>query len=516
MLAAAVLAVLAYGCLPSTWETQETAEPDVSGQVDADPAETVATAVPEVSEVSEPPATVRDCPPRDAADDLVIDTTDAVLGSVQVSRALYDCAEEIGLAFADDSEAILTLAARGIGGPLLLIESWSEPEPMLEIRRLAPQRIVAAGFNEQRLSQRLAGFDIEWVPVNPVAALPPRDAPPKRVWIVGNAEQAAVFGSLVSQIDAAAVTATAGDDLRAMPLADRAMLRDAALVELHADLGPDAAWQLEVIRRGDEVPGGGLLMFESGRARRLVAMYGHPATSQLGVLGEQDPSEGVARLASIAEGYDADGSDVVLAFEIIATVASARAGRDGDYSNETALDEIRPWIAEAAANDMYVVLDLQSGRTDFLTQAKHYEEFLRLPHVGLALDPEWRLRPGEVHLQQIGTVDAAEINQVVRWLAGLVRTEALPQKLLILHQFRFSMITNRELVETPAELAVMIHMDGQGPISTKYSTWNALTGEPDARRFYWGWKNFYDEDFPTPTAEQVLAQTPSPLFVSYQ
>ena len=134
---------------------------------------------------------------------------------------------------------------------------------------------------------------------------------------------------------------------------------------------------------------------------------------------------------------------------------------------------------------------------------------------GLALDPEWRLRPGEVHLQQIGTVDAAEINQVVRWLAGLVRTEALPQKLLILHQFRFSMITNRELVETPAELAVMIHMDGQGPIATKYSTWNALTGEPDAHRFYWGWKNFYDEDFPTPTAEQVLAQTPSPLFVSY-
>ena len=433
-----------------------------------------------------------------------------------MSRALYDCADEIGLAFVDDSEAILTLAARGIGGPLLLLESWSALEPMTEIQRLAPERIVAAGINEQRLSQRLSGIDIEWVPVNPTATLPHRDAPPERVWIVGNSEQAAVFGALGSQIDAAALTVSAGDDLRALPGADRAMLRDAAQVELHSDLGPEAAWQLEVVRRGDEVPGGGLLMFEPGRARRLVAMYGHPATSQLGVLGEQDPTEGVARLASIAEGYDADGSDVVLAFEIIATVASARAGRDGDYSNETALDDIRPWVEAAAANDMYVVLDLQSGRTDFLTQAKHYEEFLRLPHVGLALDPEWRLRPGEVHLQQIGTVDAAEINEVVGWLAGLVRDEALPQKLLILHQFRFSMITNRELIETPAELAVMIHMDGQGPINTKYSTWNALTGEPDAHRFYWGWKNFYDEDFPTPTAEQVLAQTPSPLFVSYQ
>ena len=257
-------------------------------------------------------------------------------------------------------------------------------------------------------------------------------------------------------------------------------------------------------------------MFEPDRARRMVAMYGHPSTSQLGVLGEQDPAEGVARLASIAEGYDADGFDVVLAFEIIATVAAATAGRDGDYSNETALDDIRPWIEAAGANDMYVVLDLQSGRTDFLSQAMLYEEFLRLPHVGLALDPEWRLGPDQVHLRQIGSVDAAEINRVARWLADLVRTEALPQKLLILHQFRFSMITNRELVETPPELAVLVHMDGQGAIATKYSTWDALTGERDAGRFYWGWKNFYDEDFPTPTAEQVLRLRPSPLFVSYQ
>ena len=41
---------------------------------------------------------------------------------------------------------------------------------------------------------------------------------------------------------------------------------------------------------------------------------------------------------------------------------------------------------------MYVVLDLQPGRSNFLDQAKLYEPLLRLPHVGLALDPEWRLR----------------------------------------------------------------------------------------------------------------------------
>ena len=385
---------------------------------------------------------------------------------------------------------------------------------MDEIRRLAPERIVAAGFSEQILELQLAGYVVEQVPVDPLATLPVADIAPERVLVVDDASQAAVIGAFGSQIGLAAMAASG--DLRALSSQERQVLRDAAHVEIHVDLGPDAAWQLEVVRRGDELPGGGLLMFGPDDSRRLVAIYGHPTTSQLGVLGEQDPHEGVARLRSIAEGYDADGREVVLAFEIIATVASAQAGRDGDYSNETDLEVIRPWIETAADNDMYVVLDLQSGRTDFLTQAKQYEELLRLPNVGLALDPEWRLKPGQVHLRQIGTVDAAEINQVSAWLADLVRAEALPQKLLLLHQFRFSMITNRELIETPPELAVMIHMDGQGPLNTKYTTWDALIGLPDADRYYWGWKNFYDEDSPTATAPQVLALTPSPLFVSYQ
>ncbi|MYH72810.1 MAG: hypothetical protein F4153_09605 [Acidimicrobiia bacterium] len=203
-------------------------------------------------------------------------------------------------------------------------------------------------------------------------------------------------------------------------------------------------------------------------------------------------------------------------FEIITTVASASAGGDGDYSAMTARDAIRPWIETAAANNMYVVLDLQPGRTDFLTQARVYEEFLRLPHVGLALDPEWRLKPNQVHLQQVGTVDAAEINQVVAWLAGIVREQALPQKLLIVHQFQTSMITNRELIDTPPELAVLIQMDGQGSMRAKYASWNALTGKPDAEKFHWGWKNFYDEDHPNATPEQVLELTPKPKFVSFQ
>ncbi|MYH95630.1 MAG: hypothetical protein F4129_03875 [Acidimicrobiia bacterium] len=360
----------------------------------------------------------------------------------------------------------------------------------------------------------MSDFDFEPAATAGQAATPTPLATPERVWLVANDEQAATLAAHGHQIGNTVIVASG--DLRGLPSQTMKKILDASEVELDPGLSDDALWQLEVIRQGHQIPGGGLLMFESEIERRMVAIYGHPSTSGLGVLGEQGPQEGAERLRSIAQGYDADGAVILPTFEIIATVASAGPGSDGDYSAMTARDVIRPWIETAAANDMYVVLDLQSGRSDFLSQAKVYEEFLLLPHVGLALDPEWRLKPHEVHLQQIGTVDAAEINQVAEWLAGLVREHALPQKLLIVHQFRYSMITNREAIETPPELAVLIHMDGQGSIQAKYNTWNALTTMADADQFHWGWKNFYDEDSPMATPEQVLELSPNTVFVSFQ
>ena len=447
-------------------------------------------------------------------DDLQIFPASLAATSIEISQAVYGCADEVGLAFADDPAAISTLMSRGVGGPLLLVGPWFDIPLMDELGRLGPERVVTAGFDPLVLRYALADFAYEQVAVDQQATFSSKGMSNGRVWLVGNDQQGVALKALGHQIGVG-VFAVSGD-LRALSPETRNAISSASQVEMPTGFDDDSAWQLEVIRRGDELPGGGLLMFDAGFDRRLVAIYGHPSGPGLGVLGEQGPDEGVERLRSIAEGYDADGSVILPTFEIIATVASAGAGDDGDYSAETARSVIRPWAELAAANDMYVVLDLQPGRTDYLTQAKIYEEFLRLPHVGLALDPEWRLKPNEVHLRQIGTVDAEEINQVVEWLAGIVREEALPQKLLILHQFRLQMITNRHLVETPPELAVLIHMDGQGLLGDKYNTWNVLTSQADAHRFYWGWKNFYDEDTPTANPEQVLKAIPTPVFVSFQ
>jgi hypothetical protein len=234
------------------------------------------------------------------------------------------------------------------------------------------------------------------------------------------------------------------------------------------------------------------------------------------VLAEQPPDEAAALAADLAADYAEEGVVVVPAFEIIATVADSRAGDDGNYSNESPPDDLRPWIEAAGDAGLYVLLDLQPGRADFLTQARLYEEFLRLPYVGLALDPEWRLGPDQFHLRQFGSVPAAEVNAVAEWLAGLVREAHLPQKMLLLHQFRLSMIPDRQDITIPAELALVIQMDGQGALDDKYATWAAVTAGTGESGWFWGWKNFYDEDSPMATPGQVLELEPSVVYVSYQ
>jgi len=262
-----------------------------------------------------------------------------------------------------------------------------------------------------------------------------------------------------------------------------------------------------------QLPGGGQVLFPG---RRLVAIYGHPGDDNLGVLGEQSVDAGVQRARDVASGYSSVSPETVIpTFEIITTVASSEAGADGDYSLESTLDHVRPWVDAAGAAGFYVVLDLQPGYTDFLTQAQRYEEFLARPYVGLALDPEWRLAPGERHLEDIGQVSADEVNRVAWWLAELTRRHALPQKLLLLQQFRLDMLPDRAAIQVPPELALVVQMDGLGSQAMKLDTWQAMTVDGPAGVLY-GWKNFFDEDDPLRTPTETVALQPSPVYISYQ
>ncbi|MGY1857951.1 hypothetical protein [Modestobacter sp. SYSU DS0290] len=299
-------------------------------------------------------------------------------------------------------------------------------------------------------------------------------------------------------------------------LVDR-LAAEPSVVVLGADLGaePGLEWKLDTAASGSQLPGGGQLLFPE---HTLIALYGIPGSGALGLLGEQDLPGAIERAKQYADEYrPLVDTTVVPTFEIIATVASASAGPDGNYSAEQDVETLRPWVEAAGEAGLYVVLDLQPGRTDFLTQAKQYQPLLELPYVGLALDPEWRLEPNEVHLRQIGQVGIDEVNQVVTWLADLTRENALPQKLLVLHQFQVRMIIDRERLDTSRdELAILVHVDGQGSQPAKQDTWEVLhRNAPEP--LYWGWKNFIDEDVPMISPRETIEQVhPTPELVTYQ
>ncbi len=264
-----------------------------------------------------------------------------------------------------------------------------------------------------------------------------------------------------------------------------------------------------------ELPWGGRTLLAGNR---LVALYGTPGEPALGVLGEQPLDASLQRARELAASYQPHTQDrVIPTLEIIASVASSSPTANGDYSAEIDADRLRPWVEAAGKAGMYVVLDLQPGRSDFLIQAKAYESLLKLPHVGLALDPEWRVNADQVPLGVIGSVGIDEVNATAGWLAGLVKAGKLPQKLFLVHQFRLDMVRDRERLDMAhgEQLAYMIQMDGHGSQAQKSDTWNVLrTGAPAGISF--GWKNFYDEDSPMLTPQQTVMLSPSPAYVSYQ
>jgi hypothetical protein len=258
-----------------------------------------------------------------------------------------------------------------------------------------------------------------------------------------------------------------------------------------------------------ELPQGGTKIFPE---YRVVAYYGTAGTPTLGVLGEGSPDTMLPKLRRAARGFAGDRK-IQVAYELIATVAQAKPGPDGDYSQMIEESRIQRYVDQARRNKVLVILDLQPGRESFLPQAKRLEKFLVQPHVGLALDPEWRMAKGKVPGRTIGRVGAAEVNSVSGYVSGLVERHKLPEKLFVLHQFRGSMLPDVQKIEKRPGLALVQHVDGFGTRSEKDATWKRLR-RPD--QFHMGYKLFYDEDVKRYQAADVLKFKPVPELISFQ
>jgi hypothetical protein len=452
----------------------------------------------------------------------VVAGTSAASVALGTSKRFYRRAPIAVIASSTDERAqrLAAAAAARLRSPVLIDDAGVRAE----LRRLkTEQTLVIGDTSTPGAPGRLAveataasvGAAVDKVRSGAVFTVSP--APTSNTVVVSESIRRDEVALATARNAGATVVEVPSGDPRREPAAAKLLRsrRTSPVVALGDGFGRDFSYTLSVVRTAPEQLGGGHTVFPG---RVMVALYGAPGSKALGVLGERGVKSTIARAKSTARGYQRmTRKPVVPTFEIIATIASAGAGKDKDYSAEGSVAKLRPWVEAADKAGVYVVLDLQPGRSDFLTQAKRYESLLKLPHVGLALDPEWRLKKKQKPLRQIGSVGIGEINRTAAWLAALTRKHALPQKLLILHQFQARMIRDRNKLDRDhPELSMLIHVDGQGTQPQKRGTWKAIhAGAPHG--MFWGWKNFYDEDKPTLTVKKTWTRVkPRPEFISYQ
>lgn len=277
--------------------------------------------------------------------------------------------------------------------------------------------------------------------------------------------------------------------------------------------GDETQAQGEDERAPAKLPGGGRSIFPE---RRVVAFYGAPQARELGTLGIGSPQAAARRLKRQARGYGQPGRPVLPAFELIATIVQSDRGDDGDHAWRQEPRTIARYLRAARRNDMLLILDIQPGYAPFIEEVRALRRFLREPDVSVALDPEWRLEPPALPGQEIGSTDAATVNEVSAYLSRLVRRYRLPEKLLVVHRFTDEMIENERALKNYPGVALTVNVDGFGDRPNKVSRYHSFTRGPERAKRPNGFKLFYEEDINLMPPKRVLRLRPAPDLVVYE
>jgi hypothetical protein len=266
---------------------------------------------------------------------------------------------------------------------------------------------------------------------------------------------------------------------------------------------------------GSELPRGGRQVFPR---YRLVGFSGAPGSAAFGRLGVGDLDDRVAEIEKVARSYRA-GREALPVLELIAVVVQRYPGDDGAYRVRIGDDVIGRYLDAARRHHALLLLNIQPGRARFVDEVHALARWLREPDVGLALDPEWAVAPGQTPGRVFGSTTGVVIDEVSAYLDGIVRANQLPQKVLVVHQLNPRIVRGFEKVRGREGVALVKSVDGIGSPGAKVTTWRRLVDDLP-RPVHAGFKLFFDEDteggLKLMTPSQVLALRPQPEYVLYE
>ena len=251
---------------------------------------------------------------------------------------------------------------------------------------------------------------------------------------------------------------------------------------------------------------------------RLVGYAGVTGASTLGRLGTGPLNQRVAEIERRAKPYAA-GREILPVMEVIATVVQGSAGRDGKYRARLTDAQIATYLKAARKHRAVMLLNLQPGRSEFLTEAKAFQKWLKEPDVGVALDPEWAMdrgqRPGGVY----GHTTGAELDEVSRYLSGLVKQYRLPEKVMVYHQVARSVVRKESGLKAHEGVVVIKSVDGLGHPGPKKNTYRVVN-KTKPTFVHAGFKLFFTEDRRhggrLMSPQEVLALKPRPEYVMHE
>lgn len=253
---------------------------------------------------------------------------------------------------------------------------------------------------------------------------------------------------------------------------------------------------------------------------RVIAYYGNLFSKRMGVLGEYPKDEMFKRLqVEMDKWQKADSSvNVMPALHYIATTAQGSPGKDGKHRLRMPFAQVDTILSWAKEINALVFLDIQIGHSTVKAEIPTWEKYLSMPNVHFGIDPEFSMKGGEVPGRKIGTMNAEDINDAIDYMAGLVRKNNLPPKILVVHRFTQGMVTGYERIKIVPEVQVVIDMDGFGGKVLKRSTYlRYIYREPVQ---FTGFKLFYKNDIKTPsgmyTPEELMKFIPKPVYIQYQ
>jgi hypothetical protein len=240
----------------------------------------------------------------------------------------------------------------------------------------------------------------------------------------------------------------------------------------------------------------------------IVAYYGRPGVSSLGVLGQHSIDALIPIVKAKADEYAKIlNHHVTPAFDIIYGLGAADPGRRKDYIIPLSSQKLMPYITAAKEHGFALFIDLQLGKMTPLQAVQPVLKYLKYPNVHIAIDPEFEVHdleipPGRV----VGHISGEEINQVQEAMTQYMNKNNIQEKkILVVHMFRHSMVTDQEAVRGYKNIDLIMNLDGHGPAKLKIDIYNGLYTKNVAAKIAGGFKLFFKEDKPSiMTPREVL------------